>query len=334
MHTFPDGMKYIGQTTTLPKRRFYNGNGYKKQPDIWNHIQHFGWESVKTEILYSNIPVDELRRYETRSIDRHNTYLDGLNRDRGQGHTSEETRQRLSESQTHEQRSECAKKWHKARTPEQQREITQKTLRARTHEQRSESARKWQQARTPKQRSENARKGKQSMTPEQRREAARKAQHSRTSEERSKTARKRDASLTPEQRRERSRKAAQALTPEQRSERARKAAHARTPKQRSESARKRQQARTPKQRSESARKAVETKRIKGTSAFRTGQKSRRIRGYLSKAKYRIIYQYAVMIPICYWQAHNEIYTHRKLHREGFFTKEIIDTSNAEQTSLL
>ena len=54
---------------------------------------------------------------------------------------------------------------------------------------------------------------------------------------------------------------------------------------------------------------------------------------LAKAKYKIVYQYAVMIPVCFWHALNSVYVHRKLTREGFYDKDIPDTSNAEQEYL-
>ena len=54
---------------------------------------------------------------------------------------------------------------------------------------------------------------------------------------------------------------------------------------------------------------------------------------LSRAKYLAVYQYAVMIPVCFWHALNSVYLHRKLTREGFYDKSVPDTSNAEQEYL-
>ena len=98
MHEFPNGKRYIGQTTTSLDKRFANGTGYKNQPDIAAAIAEFGWHSVKTYILYRDIPINELHRYETLCIDRWQTYVDGLNSTRGNGHVSDETRQKLSDA--------------------------------------------------------------------------------------------------------------------------------------------------------------------------------------------------------------------------------------------
>ena len=54
---------------------------------------------------------------------------------------------------------------------------------------------------------------------------------------------------------------------------------------------------------------------------------------LAKAKYKVVYQYTVLIPRAYWTALNSLHLHRKLTREGFFDKDIPDTSNAEQEYL-
>ena len=97
MHEFPNGQRYIGQTTTSLDKRFQNGKGYESCPAIADAIAEFGWSQVKTYILYSDIPINELRRYETLCIDRWQTYVDGLNRDRGKDFVSDDTRRLLSE---------------------------------------------------------------------------------------------------------------------------------------------------------------------------------------------------------------------------------------------
>lgn len=55
-HTFPNGKCYIGLTKQLPEVRFKNGYGYEDCPLMWNAIQKYGWESVVTTWLYTQIP--------------------------------------------------------------------------------------------------------------------------------------------------------------------------------------------------------------------------------------------------------------------------------------
>ena len=85
--------------------------------------------------------------------------------------------------------------------------------------------------------------------------------------------------------------------------------------------------------SEAARDRANKRLADGTHHFLKGQKSRSIRGNLAKAKYKVVYQYAVMIPKTYWESLNNIYRTRQLKREGFFDKDIADTSQAEQGEL-
>lgn len=109
MHELPDGQRYIGQTTQPLNRRFRNGKGYKST-DIADAIAEFGWHNVKTYILYSDIPVNELRRYETLCIDRWQTYTNGLNQNRGQDHVSDETCQKIANANRGKKRPELSKR--------------------------------------------------------------------------------------------------------------------------------------------------------------------------------------------------------------------------------
>ena len=58
-HTFPNGKVYIGQTNQPLQKRFKNGEGYTLCPLIHRAILKYGWDSVKTEILYDNIQTQE-----------------------------------------------------------------------------------------------------------------------------------------------------------------------------------------------------------------------------------------------------------------------------------
>ena len=74
------------------------------------------------------------------------------------------------------------------------------------------------------------------------------------------------------------------------------------------------------------------KRVKdGTHHFLSKNQNVLVR--LAKAKYKVVYQYAVMIPVCYSHTLNSVYLHRKLTRDGFYDKDIPDTSNARQEYL-
>lgn len=55
--------------------------------------------------------------------------------------------------------------------------------------------------------------------------------------------------------------------------------------------------------------------------------------HVSIAKYKVVFQYCVLIPKAYWHALNTIHKHRKLTREGFFDQDIQDTSNASQPTI-
>lgn len=54
-HTFPNGKCYIGLTKQDPKTRFKNGYGYETCPLMWNAIQKYGWDSIETTWLYTEI---------------------------------------------------------------------------------------------------------------------------------------------------------------------------------------------------------------------------------------------------------------------------------------
>jgi hypothetical protein len=54
-HTFPNGKVYIGITSQKPEKRWVKGHGYSSQPGIRNAINKYGWENIKSEILFNNL---------------------------------------------------------------------------------------------------------------------------------------------------------------------------------------------------------------------------------------------------------------------------------------
>lgn len=53
MYTFPNGKRYVGKTRrTLAQRQRQDMIGYKKCRLLWNAIQKYGMENVKTDILF------------------------------------------------------------------------------------------------------------------------------------------------------------------------------------------------------------------------------------------------------------------------------------------
>lgn len=66
---FPNGKKYCGQTKqTLKERAKYDGSGYKKCPKVWNAIQKYGWENVKSTIIADNLTSEEADALEIKTI--------------------------------------------------------------------------------------------------------------------------------------------------------------------------------------------------------------------------------------------------------------------------
>lgn len=71
-HTFPNGKIYIGQTKQTLEERFCNGKGYRGCPYINHAIEKYGWESVTTEIIQSNIPsLEEANKLEIYYIEKY-----------------------------------------------------------------------------------------------------------------------------------------------------------------------------------------------------------------------------------------------------------------------
>lgn len=105
MHTNKINQKrYIGITCQDPKRRWSNGNGYKRQPYFWRAIQKYGWDNFDHEILFENVTFDKACQLEQSLIKEYkaNNSLYGYNVTDGgagaQGYAlSDEQKQLISE---------------------------------------------------------------------------------------------------------------------------------------------------------------------------------------------------------------------------------------------
>lgn len=60
-HLFPNGKRYIGITSKVPKNRWENGNGYtkEKQPVMYNAIQKYGWDNIEHNVLFKGLSMEE-----------------------------------------------------------------------------------------------------------------------------------------------------------------------------------------------------------------------------------------------------------------------------------
>ena len=100
-HIFPTGKSYIGITCAVPyHRRWRGGSGYCSQPKIYRALSKYGWDSVKHEILYENLSLDEANRLEQEAIAKYNSVENGYNVSTGGGGTfgipcSEETKRKI-----------------------------------------------------------------------------------------------------------------------------------------------------------------------------------------------------------------------------------------------
>ena len=66
-HTSPSGKVYIGITSRKPEYRWNYGKGYANSY-FHNAIQKYGWESIKHEILYTDLTKEEAEQKEIELI--------------------------------------------------------------------------------------------------------------------------------------------------------------------------------------------------------------------------------------------------------------------------
>ena len=102
IYTFPNGKKYIGQTTQTLEKRAQNGSGYKLQPVVYHAILKYGWNNIQKDIFKCQSE-EEMDSLERELIAKYNTtdreY--GYNLDNGGHlgkHHSEETKRKMGES--------------------------------------------------------------------------------------------------------------------------------------------------------------------------------------------------------------------------------------------
>lgn len=95
-----DGRVYIGQTNlTLKQRAGFNGCRYQKCPKFWYAIQKYGWENFESEIIATNLTIEEANTLEDKLILKYNSIENGFNINRGgRNHIwTEEQRKIMSE---------------------------------------------------------------------------------------------------------------------------------------------------------------------------------------------------------------------------------------------
>ena len=77
-HIAPNGKVYIGITSQPCNKRWRNGKGYKHNQHFSSAIKEFGWEDIKHEVLYENIPQEEAQRIEKKLINEYNPIIVNL----------------------------------------------------------------------------------------------------------------------------------------------------------------------------------------------------------------------------------------------------------------
>ena len=103
-----NGCVYVGQTCQNPLFRWQkNGAGYKTCPRFWKAIQDFGWDNFEHKILYTDLSAQEANRIEIQLIKRYHATdrKYGYNINPGGSSMSEETRNKISISNTGKKRN-------------------------------------------------------------------------------------------------------------------------------------------------------------------------------------------------------------------------------------
>ena len=132
-----NGCVYIGQTCQNPLSRWRkNGIGYKTCPRFWEAIQKYGWDNFQHKILYTNLSIKEANQIETQLIKEYNSTNPeyGYNINPGGSSISEETKYKISISNTGKKRTLEQKKNNKRKMKQlwQQDQYREKNLSSRT----------------------------------------------------------------------------------------------------------------------------------------------------------------------------------------------------------
>lgn len=123
VHTSPSGKMYVGQTGQKPEKRWRddgagylhkNKSGEYKQPAFARAIIKYGWDNIGHEVVASNLTKEEADNFEKLLIEKLNTrdqkYGYNLKEGGSCGSLSEETRKKMSKSQTGKKLSEETRK--------------------------------------------------------------------------------------------------------------------------------------------------------------------------------------------------------------------------------
>ena len=105
IHTCPNGKKYVGLTTTEPKKRWASGWGYKNNSHFTRAIQKYGWNNIEHQVFEVDTK-EEMFFLEKYFIAYYQTNKNEFGYNKSSGgenggmgcHRSIETRHKLSES--------------------------------------------------------------------------------------------------------------------------------------------------------------------------------------------------------------------------------------------
>jgi len=78
-HVFPNGKRYIGQTSMEPEARWNKGHGYDTQDKMRKAIEYYGWDNIAHHVIVGGLTrkqADELESYLIATLD---TIRDGYN---------------------------------------------------------------------------------------------------------------------------------------------------------------------------------------------------------------------------------------------------------------
>ena len=69
IYTFPNGKKYVGQTSQTLNTRAKRGEGYVSSPAVYNAIKKYGWDNliIETFPCSSKQEMNELEQYYIKS---------------------------------------------------------------------------------------------------------------------------------------------------------------------------------------------------------------------------------------------------------------------------